>query len=195
MSKRDIIQGGLILFLIILVWSMLRFFVFTPIIIEDASMQPLLIKGEQVLVSKLTKIKRFDVVAFSDINNSKKSYVKRVIGLPGDEIYFMDDVLYINGEVVDEFYLEVHKQKLADGELVTPDFNLEQLFKVKEVPKDRIFVLEDNRKKFKNIKDIALIKKKQLIGEVKFAFWPLKFFGPITNSVEDPSEEVEAVNF
>ncbi|MDR0691302.1 MAG: signal peptidase I [Streptococcaceae bacterium] len=191
MSKRDLIQGGVILFIVILVWSMLRFFVFTPIKINDAYMQPFLMKDERILAFKLTKVKRFDVVAFSDPNNSKKSYVKRVIGLPGDEVHFMDDVLYINGNVVEETYLEDHKQGLVDGEPFTPDFNLEQLFNVSEVPKGKFFVLGDNRKENKDLNNASLVEKKQIIGEAKFAFWPFKFFGPITNSVEDSSAEID----
>ncbi|MDR0614547.1 MAG: signal peptidase I [Lactobacillales bacterium] len=190
MSKRDLIYGGVILFIIILIWSMLRFFVFTPIKINDTFMQPFLMKDERILAFRLTKVKHFDVVAFSDPNNSKQKYVKRVVGLPGDEVHFMDDVLYINGNVVDEPYLEDYKQKLVDGEPFTSDFNLEQLFGVSEVPKDKFFVLGDNRREDRNIKDQGLIEKKQIIGEAKFAFWPFKFFGPITNSVKDSSIEI-----
>ncbi|MDR1521275.1 MAG: signal peptidase I [Streptococcaceae bacterium] len=194
MSKRDIIQGSLILLFIIFIWSILRFFVFTPIKIDDGYMKPLLVKNERILASKLTKIKRFDIVAFSDFCNFKKKYIKRVIGLPGDEIHFMDDVLYINGKAVNEPYLEESKQKLTDGEPFTFDFNLEQLFGIKEIPNRKFFVLGDNRRKNKkDMKDTTtLIEKKQIIGEVKFAFWPLKVFGPITNSTEDVLEEIDS---
>ncbi|MDR1474006.1 MAG: signal peptidase I [Lactobacillales bacterium] len=191
MSKRDLIYGSVILFIVILIWSILRFFVFTPLKVNDTFMQPFLMKDERILTFRLTKVKRFDVVAFSDLNNSKQKYVKRVVGLPYDEVRFMDDVLYINGEVVDEPYLKDYKQKLVDGEPFTPDFNLEQLFGVSEVPKDKFFVLGDNRREDRNIKNQGLIEKKQIIGEVKFAFWPFKFFGPITNSVEDSSAKTD----
>ena len=59
---------------------------------------------------------------------TKEDYVKRIIGLPGDHIEYKHDKLYINGQFVDEPYLEKYKKEI-NGRQLTGDFTLEELTK------------------------------------------------------------------
>ena len=61
---------------------------------------------------------------------TKEDYVKRIIGLPGDHIEYKHDKLYINGQFVDEPYLEKYKKEI-NGRQLTGDFTLEELTKEK----------------------------------------------------------------
>ncbi|MDR3157359.1 MAG: signal peptidase I [Lactobacillales bacterium] len=186
MSKKDLIQGGIILFVLMTIWALLRSFVFKPISIQDSSMSPALIPNEHVLAFRSSDIKRFDLIAFSLPN--KPEQVERIIGFPGDEIHSMEDVLYINGKAIQEPYLDSYKKKLTIGELFTADFNLESLFNKKVVPKGKYFVLEDNRKENSDSRKFGFVDKKSMIGKVKFVYWPLKSFGRIDNSITENAD-------
>lgn len=68
--------------------------------------------------------KRFDIIVFRATED--KDYIKRIIGLPGDEIEYRNDKLYVNGKAYEEPYLDKQKKQIADGPL-TYDFTLEEM--------------------------------------------------------------------
>src|SRR5699024_11813742 len=82
--------------------------------------------GDKMIVNKIGytigKPDRFDIIVFHA--PEQKDYIKRVIGLPGDEVKYEDDVLYINGEPYEEPYLDPLKEQATDMPL-TEDFTLE----------------------------------------------------------------------
>ncbi|WP_414077578.1 signal peptidase I [Carnobacterium maltaromaticum] len=59
---------------------------------------PTLKDGDRIVLNKFEKIDRFDIVVFPGPDDPSRLYIKRVIGLPGDEITIQDDILYINGK-------------------------------------------------------------------------------------------------
>ena len=132
---------GLIIFIII------RTFLFSNYVVEGESMMPTLQDGNKLVVNKIGyhigELDRFDVVVFHA--NEKEDYVKRIIGLPGDKIVYKDDKLYVNGEYYPEPYLEKFKQEYI-GSKLTGDFTLQEITGEKTVPKGKIFVLGDNRR-------------------------------------------------
>jgi len=102
-----------------------REFLVTPSIVKGDSMMPNLNDGDRIIISKISSIDRFDEIAFI-APDKNENYVKRVIGLPGDEIEVKNDLLYVNGEEYEELYLADFKELLNENQLMTPDFTLKE---------------------------------------------------------------------
>lgn len=158
--------------------AIIRVFLFTPIVVDGISMMPTLEDGDRMIVNKIGysigKPDRFDIVVFHA--PEQKDYIKRIIGLPGDEVEYRDDTLYINGEPMEEPYLDKYKEEVTEGPL-TEDFTLEGKIQSKVVPEGHVFVLGDNRRKSKDSRHIGVISIDEIIGSTKMVFWPPKDFG------------------
>ena len=160
-----------------------RYFLVTPIAVQGASMMPTLEDGEMLVVDKITPkitdFDRFDVIVFKA--TEEENYVKRIIGLPGDTVQYIDDVLYINGEKYDEPYLDDYKASLIDNGTLTEDFTLESYLQQTVVPEDHLFVLGDNRRKSvdSRLPEVGFIPVNTVIGEARFVYWPLSEVGLI----------------
>ena len=130
--------------------------------IEGTSMEPTLVNGDIVLLTKSTSFERGQLCGFSWNN---KLLIKRVIGLPGDWIEIdTDGTVYLNGEQLDEPYAE----QLAVGEC-----DLEFPF---QVPQEQYFVLGDMRESSIDSRNtlIGCVDKVQIVGKVFFRIWPFK---------------------
>jgi signal peptidase I len=159
---------------------LLRQYVFTPLIVKGDSMDPTLHDGERVIALKQTEIERFDIITFIAPDDTGRNYIKRVIGLPGDQVVYQNDTLYINGTAYDEPYLEAYKATLDDGFPLTDDFDM-SLFNETEVPEGKLLVLGDNRRISKDSRQLGLIDETAVLGDVAFVFWPLADFGRLEN--------------
>lgn len=142
------------------------------------SMSPTLVGGDVAILSKITyKLflpKRNDIVALK--TDDGKLYVKRIIGLPGEEVHFMNNILYIDGTAYSENFLE--------GDVETNNFMLRDICKKDECPDNKIpdgmyLVLGDNREDSLDSRDhsLGLVPKKNLIGKSIFRIWPLNRMG------------------
>ena len=100
----------------------IRTYLFYPFQVVGDSMVPTLETGDRLILNKLAEVDRFDIVVFPAPDGTDEEYVKRVIGLPGDEITYFQDELYINGEKVTEHYLEALKE--GSNQTLTGDFTL-----------------------------------------------------------------------
>ena len=135
--------------------------------IEGTSMEPSLVSGDIVLLTKTTNFDRGELCGFSWNN---KLLIKRVIGIPGDWIEIdTDGTVYLNGEKLDEPYAE----QLAVGEC-----DLEFPF---QVPQEQYFVLGDMRESSIDSRNtlIGCVAKDQIVGKVFFRVWPfnsIRFF-------------------
>ena len=130
--------------------------------IEGTSMEPTLSNGDVVLLTKTTDFDRGDLCGFTWNN---KLLIKRVIGLPGDWIEIDNDgVIYLNGEKLDEPYVE--KPALGECDLDFPY----------QVPVDQYFVVGDMRESSIDSRNtlIGSIPKDQIVGRVFFKIWPFK---------------------
>ena len=130
--------------------------------IEGKSMEPTLVNGDIVLLTKTVNFDRGELCGFSWNN---KLLIKRVIGLPGDWIEIdTDGTVYLNGEQLDEPYAE----QLAVGEC-----DLEFPF---QVPQEQYFVLGDMRESSIDSRNtlIGCVEKDQIVGKVYFRIWPFK---------------------
>ena len=121
--------------IIVLVVVLIRSFLVTPVIVSGDSMVPTLKDKELLLLNKinyrLNDIKRFDIVV---IQLDNKEIIKRVIGLPGEEVLYRNNALYIDG----------HEIK-SDYNFETEDFSLKTICNCQRIPDDKYLVLGDNR--------------------------------------------------
>ena len=130
--------------------------------IEGTSMEPTLVNGDVVLLTKTTSFDRGELCGFSWNN---KLLIKRVIGIPGDWIEIdTDGTVYLYGEKLDEPYSE----QLSVGEC-----DLEFPF---QVPQEQYFVLGDMRESSIDSRNtlIGCVEKDQIVGKVFFRIWPFK---------------------
>ena len=159
----------------------MRTFIFSPTLVNGASMMPTYEDGDKVIVNKIGKkisgIDRFDVIVFEPPIG--EDYIKRVIGLPGDHVVYKDDILYINDEALEEPYLDLYKEQLLDNGTLTEDFTLETLTGYSTVPEGYLFVLGDNRRKSLDSRDpvVGLVPMEKVLGKANIRFYPLDSFG------------------
>jgi signal peptidase I len=170
--KVELVEWGKAIGLGIIIVFIIRTFLFSSYVVEGKSMMPTLDDGNKLMVNKigvrLLDLERFDVVVF---HHNDDNYVKRIIGLPGDRIQYVDDTLYVNGKKFEEPYLEKYK-KSTSGKL-TGDFTLEELTGEKIVPEGKVFVLGDNRRKSYDSRHFGFVDIDQLVGTVNVRYWPL----------------------
>ncbi|NLC48591.1 MAG: signal peptidase I [Tenericutes bacterium] len=158
-------------------------FVFTFIVavapIAGNSMNPTLNDGDMVIVSrftyKISKVQRNDIIIFKDANNKK--YVKRIIGLPGEKIDYINGYLIVNGETFEENISTAY---------LTNNFLFSDICSIKDcpnsvIPDNKYLVLGDARDISQDSRDhtIGLVDKKDIIGEIVYKIWPISNFGII----------------
>ena len=156
-SKKEIA-----LYLIIIVAILLlKKFVVTPILVSGDSMKKTLLDNDILILNKLAyvtgNIERFDVVV---VDTENEYIIKRIIGLPGEKISYIDNKLYINGKLVKENYYH--------GK--TDDFEV-------KVPKNKYFVLGDNREVSVDSRILGPFSKKEILGKSNLVIFPFKRFG------------------
>lgn len=136
-------------------------------------MMPTLHNGDRMIVNKLGKPDRFDIIVFHA--PEQKDYIKRVIGLPGDTVEYKDDILYVNGKAYEEPYLDTYKEHIIDDGPLTPDFILEETpGGHTTVPEGEVFVMGDNRRFSKDSRHIGTIPLDEIIGDTNLVYWPIK---------------------
>ena len=114
--------------------------------------------------SNMSIIEKFNYYV---LETTKTSYIKRVIGLPGEHVQIKEGKVFINGEELQEDYLQPG--------IVTDD--LEGIFTDIIVPQDTVFAMGDNRNSSVDCRSFGCIPLDKIEGEVKLRFWPLNQFG------------------
>lgn len=187
-------------FLIIVVFILIGVFAIQPVVVEGTSMVPQLHDGERLLVNKLVYYKwrsvswghleRGDIVVFWYPSDPDKSYVKRVIGLPGETVEVRNGKVYINGIELKEPYIEtIHNQNLRENV-------------IKSVDQHYYFVMGDNRDNSSDSRVWGLVPEKYIYGKAFFRYWQPSKAGflehgeydiPQTKTLQDfrAEEEVE----
>ncbi|WP_322788422.1 signal peptidase I [Salipaludibacillus agaradhaerens] len=163
-----------LLTVVVIIGVIIRGFLFTNYIVYGQSMMPTINDGERIIVNKLdyelVTPSRFDLIIFHATEES--DYIKRIIGLPGDTVEYKNDILYINGKVQEETFLDDFKETHENG-LFTDDFTLEQVTGESEIPEGYVFVLGDNRQNSVDSRHIGLVPIKEIVGKANITFWPL----------------------
>lgn len=160
---------------------LLTSFLFKPVKVDGLSMYPTLDDGEYgfsfVLGALLGDFNRFDVVIVQ--SDDDKLLVKRIIALPGETIEYKDDILYIDGEIVEETFLDeeyVASQLVEENsEYFTNDFGPYTL------GEDEYFVLGDNRLRSYDSRHLGAFDESQLISKSLLILYPFSDISFVTN--------------
>lgn len=149
----------------------IKFFLIQPFIVNGASMEPTFFDGNYLIVDELSyQLKepaRGDVVVFRAPKNESVYYIKRIVGLPGERVEIVNDMVTIfnnehqNGFNLDEKYLNGHTKTGWTGNIVVT------------LKDNQYFVLGDNRMNSLDSRYWGPLEKKEIIGLVRLRLWPL----------------------
>ena len=134
--------------------------------IEGFSMEPNFHDGQFLIVDKLSYMlhtpERGDVIVFVPPNNTTRDFIKRVIGLPGDQVEVISGRVFVNGVALDEPY------PLAPATYSAPTVT---------VPAEEYFVLGDNRNNSSDSHSWGPVSVKSVIGKAWVSYWPPQVIG------------------
>ncbi len=143
-------------------------FLYQPVKVEGTSMAPLLTDQERIFINKFVyrfePIERGDVVVFWYPFDRSKSFIKRVVGLPGETVELRQGSVYINGDPVAEPY-------------VPPQFADRSSYGPLRVPAGQYFVLGDHRASSNDSRVFGPVPSRYICGKAVFAYWPVERFG------------------
>ena len=152
-----------LLVMLVLVFGILKPFVMEAFWIPSGSMIPTLEIGDRVFVNKFiyrfTEPERGDIIVFESVDNGEEDLIKRVVGVPGDEIAVRSGKLFVNGKPQKEPYTN---KKLPDRSSFTKT----------TVPKNHVFVMGDNRASSADSRVFGALPEKNIEGEAFLRFWP-----------------------
>jgi len=172
----DLLKTGVIVFVIAFC---LRYFAVQPFIVDGASMMPNYIDKEYILAEKISYMtgvpKRGDVIVFKYPGNPNISYIKRIIGLPGETVKIENNVVTItndknpNGIAMSELYLGAETLTLAEGTTAGAY--------TAKVADNEYFVMGDNRQHSSDSREWGLLPKSNIIGRAWMTILPANKFG------------------
>lgn len=149
-------------------------------IVNGSSMEPTLHNSDWLLLKKKAAPKRYSVINFSPSSKKKEFYVKRIIGMPGDQIYVDGQSLYLNREPLSKKYFpKMGLDELPDGttRIMVSKKISKELENLSEIPKGKYFVLGDNRNNSKDSRVLGLVSEQQFSGVVHLRLFPLTKWG------------------
>jgi signal peptidase I len=128
--------------------------------VDGASMEPTLQTGEYVIINRLSykfgSPQRGDIIVFHFPRDPREEYIKRVIGLPGDEVEVKNGTVYVNGQALDESYLKVKTDYVGTW----------------RIPEGQLFVLGDNRNNSSDSHDWGTVPMDYVVGKAILVYWP-----------------------
>ena len=213
-TKSSIIDNLKTLFYALLIAILIRSLLLQPFYIPSSSMEPNLLVGDRLFVTKysygyskhsfpfspkifsgrilFSEPKAGDVVVFKTPADNRTDYIKRLIGLPGDEIQFIEGNLYINNNQIlktsikssenifcgnDEIKVNFFNEKLPNGKIFKSVYRSDFTFKNSDkflVPEKHYFFLGDNRdcsKDSRFLYDVGYVHQDNLVGKAQFLFF------------------------
>ncbi|HLI34730.1 MAG TPA: signal peptidase I [Terriglobia bacterium] len=160
---RDLILSLLMAFIVIV-------FFYQPVQVEGTSMMPELYNHERIFINKFVyrfePIHRFDIVVFHYPLDPSKSYIKRVVGLPGEWVSIRAGRVYINGKPLKESFIPL---SYLDHDDYPATF----------VPPYHYFVLGDHRDESNDSREWGTVDRKYIYGKAVFVYWPFSQIGTL----------------
>jgi signal peptidase I len=145
-------------------------FLYQPVRVEGTSMLPRLEDHDRLFINKfvyhIESIHREDVVVFHYPRDPEKSYIKRVIGLPGDKIWIDHGLVWVNGVALDETYVpDRYRDSRSMAEMV--------------IPEDSYFMIGDHRSISSDSREFGPVERDLIYGKAEFVYWPAKDAGVV----------------
>ena len=146
-------------------------FLYQPVKVEGTSMAPLLSDQERIFINKFVyrfePIQRRDVVVFWYPLDRSKSFIMRIIGLPGETVEIRQGIVYVNGDPIQEPYVPLQYEDMSD-------------FGPIRVPRDSYFVMGDHRISSNDSRVFGPVASQFIYGRAVFAYWPVDHFGSLS---------------
>ena len=160
---RDLILSILLAFIVIV-------FLYQPGQVEGNSMMPRLCDRERIFVNKFLyhfePIRRGDIVVFQYPLDPSKSYIKRVVGLPGEWVSIQDGSLIVNGKPLRERY-------------IPPGYLDHESYPPMHVEPGHYYVLGDHRESSNDSRLWGTVDQNYIYGKAVFVYWPFSQFGSL----------------
>ena len=166
---RDLVVSVLVSVFIIL-------FLYQPVRVEGTSMLPMLEDQDRLFINKFAysrlgsmvgdQIHRGDVVVFLYPHDHTKSYIKRVIALPGDDLKIDHGEVYVNGNPIEEKYVP----KRFTDDRSQPEMT---------IPAHEYFVMGDHRSISSDSRDFGPVDRDLIYGKAAFVYWPMDQAGVV----------------
>jgi len=160
----------------VLIAVVLIVFIYQPVKVEGTSMEPSLTDQERIFINKFTyelglgQIERGDTVVFWYPGDPTKSYIKRVIGLPGDRIRIESGQVFVNDRPLAEDYVPAEFRD-------TMSWPLDARGQDRTVPRGEYFVLGDHRSQSSDSRAWGYVPREKIYGKAVFVYWPLDKMG------------------
>lgn len=148
-------------------------FLFRPFQVNGQSMFPTFHDGEYILTNLVAlhfdSLDQGDVIVFKSPTDKDKDFVKRIIGVPGDQVSIRNGRVYVNGQLLNE------------SEYLSPDVRTFQGAFLNEgqtvvVPQNNYFVLGDNREYSSDSREWGFVSRDKVIGRSMVVYWPINKF-------------------
>ena len=212
--KKFFVDNLITLFFALIIAIFIRSIFIQPFYIPSSSMEPTLLVGDRLFVTKYSygyskhsfpfsppifsgrilynKPERGDVVVFKTPSDNRTDYIKRLIGMPGDTIQFINGVIYLNNNEIlktlvnnndilycgnKKFPTRTFEEKLPNGKKYKASYLKEYTFQNSDkfiVPDDYFFFLGDNRdcsKDSRFLSEVGYVHKNNLVGKAQFLFF------------------------
>jgi signal peptidase I len=167
-ALREVVET---LVLTLLIYLLVRTFLFENYRVVGASMQPTLENGEFLAVNKLGyrlhEPQRGDIIVFQDPNAPGRKLIKRIIGLPGETVEMTNGAVLIDGQALPEPYLD-------DPGAYTRAPSV--------VPEDEYFVLGDNRNNSSDSRSWGMLPREDIVGKAWLTYWPPRMWGAVPHA-------------
>jgi len=213
-SKKSIIDNLKTIFYALLIAIFIRSIFLQPFYIPSSSMEPNLLIGDRLFVTKysygyskhsfpfspnifngrilFSNPDRGDVIVFKTPADNRTDYIKRLIGIPGDEVQFIEGDLYLNGNQIlktlissskkvycgnETIDVNTFEEKLPNGKTYITTYRKDYTFQNSDkfiIPKNHFFFLGDNRdcsKDSRYLSEVGYVNKNNLVGKAQFLFF------------------------
>ena len=157
------------------IFALVYLFLFQPHQVDGRSMEPNFHNGEYILTDKVSyrlhEPKRGDVVVFHSPQDERIDFIKRIIGVPGDEIKISDGHVVLNGTQLKEDYINDPGQVLS-GRYIREGASV-------NIPDGQYMVMGDNRLHSSDSREWGLVTRAGIVGRAFFRYWPVSEFGVV----------------